>query len=132
MHKFKQTIRFYDSDPAGVLFYGNLHRYLHAAYEDFLVSNELKKYFTGNEILLPVIHSEADFYKPLIPFDAVTINVTVTKLRDSSYEISYEVFNEKEELVATGRTVHIAVDTNFKKMKIPDDLRKVLKLHLIQ
>lgn len=131
MHKFKQTIRFYDSDPAGVLFYGNLHRYLHAAYEDFLTSNELKKYFAGNEILLPVIHAEADFYKPIKPFDDVTINMGVSSIKESSYEINYEVYNDRKELAAKGRTVHVVVDANFRKIKIPEDLRQLLGLHLI-
>ncbi|AFN74681.1 thioesterase [Melioribacter roseus P3M-2] len=132
MHTIKRTIRFYDSDPAGVLFFGNLFRYLHAAYEDFLIKNNLKKYFTSEKILLPVIHSEADFHKPLKPFDTVTINVRVSGVKESSYEINYEVYNNREELAAKGRTVHVVVDADFKKIKIPDDLRRLLELHLIQ
>jgi YbgC/YbaW family acyl-CoA thioester hydrolase len=132
MHVVKRTIRFYDSDPAGVLFFGNLFGYFHSAYEDFLASSHLKEYFTGERILLPVIHSEADFHKPLRPFDTVTINLSVANIKESSYEINYEVYNEREELAAKGRTVHIAVDADFKKIKIPDDLRQLLELHLIQ
>jgi 1,4-dihydroxy-2-naphthoyl-CoA hydrolase len=131
MLNFKKRISFYDCDPAGILFYGRIFELCHSAYEDLIRSFDLKtNYWNNDEYAVPIIHTEGEYLLPLKPGDEVTVEVTVSKLKESSFELSYACKNAKGEITNQVKTVHIFVDKKkWKKTPIIDEVRTGLQKH---
>lgn len=127
-------IYFFDADPAGISFYGNIFKYAHAAYEEFMQSfNDNKNLILNNEYLLPIFKTNANFLKPMSVGENIKIELFLTSLKEYSFEISYNFFNSKNELTAKVQTVHVSVSaTTFKKSRLPEELKTKLALHLIE
>ncbi len=128
MFKFKRKINFYEADSAGILFYGNIFRLIHEAYEDFLQKIE-NDYFVNGNIVLPIVHAEADYFIPLKIHEIIEINLNVSKLQNRSFELSYEILNGEGKTAAKAKTVHVCVDNkDFQKTDLPEDLKGLLSL----
>jgi len=134
MHKLKKRINFYDCDPAGILFYGRIFELCHSAYEDLIRSFNLKSdYWNNDEYAVPIIHTEGDYILPLKPGDEVTVEVRVSRLKESSFELSYDCKNSIGEITNQVKTVHIFVDKKkWKKTPIIDEVRSGLQHHSVQ
>lgn len=127
MFKTSIQVNFFDTDPGGIIFYANLFKIMHIAYERFLSNvNSAVNYFKNENIILPIIHSEADFVSPIRIHQLLTIEITVTQLKKSSFELSYLIKDDTSVLKASGKTVHVAVDKKtFKKIDLPMDLNEL-------
>lgn len=133
MFSTKIQAYFFDADPAGIIFYGKIFYYIHAAYENFLKNMKLNKnYFKDENVALPIIHAEADYKSPIKFGELINIQITVTRLKKSSFELHYKIYTNKKDAVATAKTVHVCVDKNyFKKVNLPEDLYKNLEKHKV-
>ena len=131
MITFKTKINFFDCDPAGILFYGNIFFFCHSAYEELISSFNLKiNYWQNDEFVVPIINSSAKYLKPLRPGDELTIKVSVSQLRDASFELSYQCFNQKDELCVEVKTAHIFLNKEkWKKIKILSVIHSGLEKH---
>jgi len=132
MFTTKSKIYFYDCDPAGIMFFANIFKFAHSAYEDFMKCLETEQnYFLNSNFVLPIIHSEADYLLPLKAGDEVEINVIVSQLKNSSFELSYNVY-VSDKTVAKVKTVHVCVKKEgFIKTELPEDLHNKLKGYLV-
>jgi len=133
MFQFKRRINFYDCDPAGILFYGRIFQLCHEAYELMIESFNLKESYWENEsFIVPIIHSEAKYRKPLLAGETAQIEITVTNLKESSFELTYVCKNDIGEVTNNVRTVHVFVNrSGWKKIKISEEVRKRLSRHLV-
>ncbi|MFQ5459346.1 MAG: acyl-CoA thioesterase [Anaerolineae bacterium] len=125
--------RFYEADPAGVLFYGRLFELFHEAYAALLEAAgvEYTAYFGLEEFAAPVVHAEADYRAPIRPGDDLSLEVTVTRLGRTSITVAYAVHGGGGELKATGTETHVIVDRGgFKSMPLPSWLREALEPYL--
>ena len=96
MFSTKIDVNFFHADPAGVIFFANIFTLAHAAYEKMLSEAELERnYFYDNDFAIPIIHAEVDFKKPVFPGTQVEVKISVSKLKESSFELS-TLFVEKE------------------------------------
>jgi YbgC/YbaW family acyl-CoA thioester hydrolase len=131
MFKVKRRINFYDCDPAGILFYAKLFEINHSVYEELINSLNIKEnYWQSDNFVVPIIKTDGEYLKPLTAEDQVSINISVTLLKDNSFELTYEWFNIEGELVAKARTVHVFLDKNsWKKIHIPEELKISLQSH---
>lgn len=131
MYTAKLKTYFFDADPAGIIFFGNLFKYLHTAYEDFMKSLNMKRnFFFDDDYVLPILHTEADYFLPLKIGDELKIEVHVSKIKKSSFELNYKVYRQNDELAANAKTVHVCVSkSNFKKSDMPKELYDKLKNH---
>jgi len=133
MFQYKRRINFYDCDPAGILFYGRVYMICHEAYEIMLESFNLKdNFWTNKNFVVPIIHSEAKYRKPLLAGETALIEISVTILKDSSFELTYLIKNDKNEITNNVRTVHVFLNkSDWKKSKIDKDIKEKLKEHLV-
>jgi len=129
MYQTEVKVYFYDADPAGIIFYASIFKFSHYAYEDLMRSFNLERnYFFDSEIILPIIHTQADYFSPIKVGEKLIISVTASQLRDNSFELSYKFTDENERIRASAKTVHVCVrKDNFKKVKLPSDLFEKLK-----
>ncbi|MGE5680984.1 MAG: acyl-CoA thioesterase [Bacillota bacterium] len=128
---FSTTIKitFYDADPAGIMFFGNAFKYAHSAYEELIEGSPYKKTFFSNEkFVVPIVHTEADYLRPLYPNTILRIEVSAGEIRESSFELNYRLSDENQQECVRVRTVHVFVDkVSWKKASIPADLKAFLE-----
>ena len=123
------TIPFQDIDAAGIVFFAHLFRYAHEAYEQFMSAHDhsLAEILKNGEYLLPLVHAEADYRQPLRHNEAITIELSIKKLGESSFTLQYHFLDSTENIRAVIETVHVTLDVSQKKpMPIPDSLRAIL------
>ena len=131
MYKFKKIINFYDCDPAGILFFARIFEICHSAYEDLIDSFKLQTDYWNNEnFVIPIIHTEAEFLLPLKFGENVTVEVSVSQLKESSFELYYVCRNDDDKVTNKVKTVHIFVDKKkWKKTLIDPEVKKNLSAH---
>lgn len=128
MYKYEKTINFYDCDPAGILFYARIYELTHAAYEGMIDSFNLEEdYWTNDKYVVPILHSEAKYHKPITYGQVISIEVSVTKIKTSSFELQYECKNENGDTCVEVKTVHVLIDKiSWKKNPLTGSIKKGL------
>ena len=127
-----RRIDFADADPAGIMFFGNIFRIAHAAFEEFLLKSDcFYDYFNSDKYLFPLVHCDCDFFNPAKPGETVRIDVGCIKTGRTSFEIGYEICMETEGMaevpVARAKTIHASVSkSEFKKTAVPGFLKLIL------
>nr|YP_009530587.1 hypothetical protein PMNZ_332 [Paulinella micropora]AXY63276.1 hypothetical protein PMNZ_332 [Paulinella micropora] len=119
----KRTVRFGDTDAAGVMHFHKILPWCHEAYEESLEyfgiqSTQLfpqpiavkDNNLDWPPILLPIVHCSADYRVPLVCGDNVTIELTSKIVSLESFEVHYN-FVCKESTVAQAKTRHLAIQT---------------------
>jgi len=132
MYKSKIKINFYDCDPAGILFYAKIYELCHSIYEGMIQSFDLKEdYWTNEDYIVPIIHSEATYQKPIKYNSVIEIELVVSSLSTSAFKLFYKCKNDAGELCVEVKTTHVFVDKKtWKKKQIKDDVRAGLTPHL--
>ncbi len=126
---YRFTVALHDIDAAGVIFFGHLFRHAHNTFEAFMayVGFDLPAILEQGRYGLPVVHSEADFFKPIRYGDKLRVIAEVAELGHASFAMAYGFHNESGNPVARVRTVHVVVDrSQGKSMPIPEELRTAL------
>jgi YbgC/YbaW family acyl-CoA thioester hydrolase len=122
--------RFQDIDAAGILFFGRNFDYFHDAYVAFLeaVGLPLPNQLKAAEIVLPLVHAQADFVAP-VPFGTrADIELHIKRIGDTSFTVAYTMRRNDGVVLTRGKTVHCAVTTNgFKGCPLPEPLRRALE-----
>ena len=132
-YNYHFTTSLHDIDAAGVLFFAHLYRHAHDAYEAFMsdIDFSLDKIIRQN-ILLPLIHSEADFFQPISHGNKVCIRLQIKKIGNSSFTVIYHFTGEQDQQLATALTTHVYLDrTDHKSKNIPDALRDKLAKYIV-
>jgi YbgC/YbaW family acyl-CoA thioester hydrolase len=132
MITFKTKINFFDCDPAGILFYGNIFFFCHSAYEELIASFNLKiNYWQNDEFVVPIIKSTADYLKPFKYGDELTIELYATELRESSFELNYKCSNQSKNVCAEVSTVHVLINKKtWQKKELTPEIKDGLRHHL--
>jgi 1,4-dihydroxy-2-naphthoyl-CoA hydrolase len=92
---YTRTVRFQDTDAAGVVYFANVLAMCHEAYEASIAASgiNLKAFFSNPEVAFPIIHASVDFYRPLFAGDRLTIQLTPKQVAGDQFEIAYQVFS---------------------------------------
>ena len=132
MFTSKRKINFYDCDPAGILFYAKIYELCHSAYEEMIQSFGLNEnYWTNDDYVVPIIHSEATYHKPLVYNSFVEIELSVSSISTSAFKLAYSCKNDNGELCVEVKTTHVFVDKkSWKKRQIKDDVRAGLTRYI--
>ena len=131
MFSIKKKINFYDCDPAGILFFARIYELCHSCYESMIESFNLgNNYWSNDEYIVPIIHSEAKYRNPFAYGQTANIELKVTSLKNSSFELRYECKNERGNLCTEVKTVHVLVDKNtWKKKPLTEQIKNGLLKH---
>ena len=112
-----RSVRFGDTDAAGVMHFHQLLRWCHEAYEESteifgIDANELfPRPGLELELLLPIVHCSADYLAPLSCGDPLAIALVPKGLNAHSFEVSYS-FSSRGEAVAVGLTRHFCLQAS--------------------
>lgn len=130
MYIYNIKIRLFHTDAANLIFYSNLFNLAYECYEEFLETSgfSVSKILSEKKILVPVVHAEADYIKPITLGDKIEIRMSLAYLGKSSYKLVYDFYNVNKEKVAQVKTVHVLLNNdNYKPDKIPQELLSILK-----
>jgi len=112
MHTHELTVRMHHTDAAGVVFFAQFFMMAHEAYEAALEARGAPLGAWLREAPAPLVHTEADYLKPLRLSDRVRVCLGVERLGGRSFTVSYAVYAQREggwELAARLRSVHVVV-----------------------
>lgn len=129
-------IRFRDADPAGIMFFGNILGLSHDLFEEFLEHNGIpwKEWFKSTDWACPIRHSEVDYLSPFFPGTTVSVTVTVARLGQSSFTMSYVYQNlQSHKVHAKAKITHSFAKIHGNKLEkepIPTKYRLLLERFL--
>ena len=123
---YTRTIRFQDTDAAGVVYFANVLAMCHEAYEESLAASgiNLKAFFSNPSLAFPIVHASVDFLRPMFCGERIGIHLLPKYLTEDTFEIAYQlVAVEAEQLRAKALTKHVCIDTSSRKRKeIPAEI----------
>ena len=128
--QYTTTIKLYDTDAAGLLFFGHQFRIVHDVYQAFLEESgfSFAEILSQGEILVPIVHAKADYLEPVAVGDELTIVMSAESISEHSFTLSFNLKRADSTSVGTVQTVHVTVDrASGKKIALPAPLREALQ-----
>ena len=134
----RRTVRFGETDAAGVTHFHQLLRWCHEAYEESLERFGVPPalvfprppWTPGEappEVALPIVHCAADFLRPLRVGDPLAIVLTPTRRDPGGFEVSYH-FSSQGEAVARGLTRLLAITaSDRRRCPLPEPILRWLE-----
>ncbi|HIK26090.1 MAG: thioesterase family protein [Thermosynechococcus sp. Uc] len=130
LHDYERTVHFADTDAAGVVYFANLLRFCHEAYEDALaqLGVDLRQFFSSSGLIVPITEAQVRFLKPLYCGDRLRVRIDPQRLDNSCFQLTYTLYDATGNRVAIARTQHICLQLPQRRRgTIPDPLREWLK-----
>lgn len=127
---FQIRVRYAETDQMGVVYHSNYFPYFESARAESI--RHLGFTYADMEqmgIMMPVVDVRCRYLRPARYDDLLTIKTVLKELPvHHKIEFHHEVFNEKEELLATGHIIlyFMKID-GMKKTTLPDQLREKLQ-----
>lgn len=119
----RTTVRFFQVDRAGILFFGRVFEMCHAAYEEALLAsgNRIDAMIASDGVGMPLVHTEADFIAPMRLHDRLDVLPQVEGLSERSVTFGYRIVGSDDgKLRARTKLVHAFVDLkSFKATRAP-------------
>jgi acyl-CoA thioester hydrolase len=125
----KIRVRYAETDQMGVVYHSNYFLYFEVARAESIrhmgfTYADMEK--TG--IIMPVVDVHARFLRPALYDELLTIKTSLRELPvHHKIEFHHEVFNEKEELLCTGKIILYFMEKEGMKRTI---MPEILKKHL--
>lgn len=122
--------RYAETDQMGVIYYGNYPQYLEIARVEWLRNLGISyKEMEAQGVMLPVVSLSVNYKKPAFYDELLSVKISLTELPTTKISFDYEIFNEKQELLATANTVLVFVNKEtFRPIKCPDFVLDKLKM----
>jgi YbgC/YbaW family acyl-CoA thioester hydrolase len=129
MYIYNTKIRLFHTDAGNLIFFSRLFDIAYECYEEFLEKSEfgVKKILNDNKFHIPVVHTEADYIKPLRIGDKIEIRMSLNSSGKSSFTLVFVLFNELGEKTARVKTVNVVIEAKSgNPIKIPEKFLKIL------
>ena len=132
---YYRTVRFQDTDAAGVVYFANVLSMCHEAYEASLVTFgiELQLFFTNPTIAIPIIHASVDFHRPMYCGDQLQIELNSHQLDEQKFEITYLIIaiSSPQKPLAIAVTRHICIEAKNKTRTLfPEKIKQWLSFSI--
>ena len=119
----KRTVRFGETDAAGVVHFLELFRWCHETWEESLEKYGivLQEIFPTTQInispldvALPVVHCEANYFQPLYVGDTIYIELNPEKINESSFVLRFK-FKKNGEQIGSTNIKHVSINPITRK-----------------
>jgi acyl-CoA thioester hydrolase len=120
-------VRYAETDKMGVVYYANYFVWFEVGRADWLRSlGWTYREMESEGIVLPVIEAHCEYHRPSRYDDEMEVRTQGRMLSAARVEFSYEVVRRGDEQVtASGRTVHVALDASGRPRRLPARIREV-------
>jgi 1,4-dihydroxy-2-naphthoyl-CoA hydrolase len=133
-----RSVRFGETDAAGVMHFAELLRWCHEAYEESLARFGLPAQAIfptpGHvpEVALPIVHCHADYLRPLVCGDPLEIQLEPLRLDPGCFEVRYHL-RRGGAPVAEALTRHLAIRASSRqRCPLPDSIQRWLEASCLQ
>ncbi len=115
---YNRTVRFSDTDAAGVVYFANVLSICHEAYEASLEASSinLKNFFSNPSVAFPIVHADVDFFRPMFCGDKLIISLIPQKVGVEKFEVAYEIV-VNDVMVAKAITRHVCIEVSSRSKK---------------
>ncbi len=126
-HIFTTQVRYSETDKMGVVHNSVYYIYMELARTDLVRSLGLTyKSMEETGIFMPVLESGCKYKMPAGYDDLISVETVIAYIKNASIRFDYKIRRDDGVLLATGFTVHAAVDKDFSIINIPDEWRPQL------
>ncbi|EIC22750.1 acyl-CoA thioesterase [Thiorhodovibrio frisius] len=132
--EYQFRVALHDTDAARRLFFGHLFRHLHDAYELWMeaLGFPVDMLIREGEILLPLIHAEADYRAPMHHGERIRVQLALSQREATRFTLAYRCLNDSNKLAATGLTRHCCIDPKRQKpISLPKTLAQALECRAV-
>ena len=129
---YKTRVRYAEIDQMGIAYYGSYFLYMESARTGLL--REIGYPYAQLEkqgYYLPVSETKCKYIKGALYDEEIRTETTIGFIHNASLKFIYNIFNDMNELLAKGHTVHPVVNNDWKIIAIPDFMKKALEPYLI-
>ncbi|NEU73822.1 acyl-CoA thioesterase [Hassallia byssoidea VB512170] len=126
---YNRTVRFSDTDAAGLVYFANVLSICHEAYEASLEASSInmKDFFSNTSVAFPIVHADVDFFRPMFCGDKLAISLIPQKVGVDKFEIAYEVVVDNV-MVAKAVTRHVCIEVSSRsKRELSGELMRWLE-----
>lgn len=111
-------VRYGETDRMGYMYYGHYPEYFEVARTDMIRSLGLSyKEMEDNGIILPVRSLRVDYKTPAFYDEVLTVKSCLKTLPETRLDIDYEIRNSQNQIVCTGNTVLVFVDSKTRRVR---------------
>lgn len=119
-HQLHVRVRYAETDQMGVVYHGSYAPFFEMGRVEWLRNLGLSyKFLEEAGIMLPVVSLTMNYKKPAFYDDLLTVKTIFKKFSSVKIEFDYEVYNEKNELLTTGYSMLVFVDSKTRKPMQP-------------
>jgi acyl-CoA thioester hydrolase len=130
MNSLNIRIAYADTDQMGMVYYGNYLTFFERGRTELLREIGLEyKAIEARGFYFPVIHAECKYLAPAKYDDVIKVETKLSEITAASITCSYKV-KCNGRLLVTGKTKHPFVNKDFKPVRFPNDIKKVLEKNL--
>ena len=117
---YARTIRFSDTDAAGIVFFARYLAICHEAYEEALATAglPLATFFNDHGVIVPIAKSEASYLRPLACGEKIRVEVTPRRLSENSFALEFAIWklpppgsSAGDKRAAVARTEHVCISS---------------------
>lgn len=126
---YNRTVRFSDTDAAGVVYFANVLSICHEAYEASLETSgiNIKDFFSNTSVAFPIVHADVDFFRPMFCGDKLIISLIPQKVGVDKFEIAYEIVVD-DVMLAKAVTRHVCIEVSSRnKTELSGEIVKWLE-----
>ncbi len=113
------TVRFGETDPAGLVYYPHLLHYCHVAFEEFFAARcgvTYEQLLTRERVGFPTVNVQAEFLTPLIYGDEIDVAVRVARVGHSSATFEYTLRRASDGMLCARATlVQVAMNLDTRR-----------------
>lgn len=127
----KYRIRLSDTDAAGRLYFASALRIAHEAFEEFMADRgfAVAHILSSRPFVLPVVHVDADYLRPLMLGDTVDVQSRVAGIGKRSVSFYHDLVETSGATAVRVTITHAVVaKKDGKAMNIPANLRRALSV----
>lgn len=123
-------VRLAQVDSAGVVYFSRIYEYCHEAFEDLLIAGglPLEGLLVEAGWGMPLVHTEADYHRPLRLGEALKVEVRVSEYTARRVSFGFQIIDSDGVVRARAKHVHAAVSmSDFKPREVPSAFLDALK-----
>jgi len=126
--QYAKKVRFGHTDPAGIVFYPRYFEMVNEAIEEWfdIMGFSFEGMHLKHKFGVPLVHIEADFYKPSRLGETLDFYLKVTRVGGASIGLEIRVLKGNEQRFITKAIMAYMDLQTEKSARIPDDLRTAL------
>lgn len=131
-HETKVRVRYAETDQMGIVYHGNYAQYFEIARTECFEASSGMTYesLEAQGIMLPLLELQVKYLKPAKYNQVLTIKSIVNELPAVRLKLEYEIYNEQQELITTGKTTLVFVDKHTRRpCQPPESFMTAIRHH---